>query len=215
MPEFHPQVLDSLRQPLETGDIAVARANARITFPARFQLIAAMNPCRCGWAGENGQACARGPKCAQSYQARVSGPLLDRIDLQIDIPPVTPADLALPPAPEGTAEAAARIASARAIQMERGALNAHLTGEAFDQYASPDEPGRALLLRACETLGLTARGYHRILRVARTLADLDQSEQVRRIHVAEALSARRASAKGQAISAPAALKTGQSLSTLR
>lgn len=215
LPEFHPQVLDSLRQPLETGDIAVARANARITFPARFQLIAAMNPCRCGWAGENGQACARGPKCAQSYQARVSGPLLDRIDLQIDIPPVTPADLALPPAPEGTAEAAARIASARAIQMERGALNAHLTGEAFDQYASPDEPGRALLLRACETLGLTARGYHRILRVARTLADLDQSEQVRRIHVAEALSARRASAKGQAISAPAALKTGQSLSTLR
>ncbi|HCR95778.1 MAG TPA: AAA family ATPase, partial [Oceanicaulis sp.] len=215
LPEFHPQVLDSLRQPLETGDIAVARANARITFPARFQLIAAMNPCRCGWAGENGQACARGPKCAQSYQARVSGPLLDRIDLQIDIPPVTPADLALPPAPEGTAEAAARIASARAIQMERGALNAHLTGEAFDQYASPDEPGRALLLRACETLGLTARGYHRILRVARTLADLDQSEQVRRIHVAEALSARRASAKGQAISTPAALNTGQSLSTLR
>lgn len=114
LPEFHPQVLDSLRQPIETGEIAVARANQRITFPARFQLVAAMNPCRCGWAGENGEACARGPKCAQSYQARVSGPMMDRIDLQIDVPPVTPADLALPPAPEGTAEAAARVAAARA-----------------------------------------------------------------------------------------------------
>jgi magnesium chelatase family protein len=208
-------VLDSLRQPLETGEIAVARANARITYPARFQLIAAMNPCRCGWAGENGQACARGPKCAQSYQARVSGPMMDRIDLQIDIPPVTPADLALPPAPEGTAEAAARVAAARAIQNERGALNAHLSGEAFDQFASPDEPGRALLLRACEAMGLTARGYHRVLRVARTLADLDQCEQVRRIHVAEALSARRAATQGQAVSTPAALKSAPSLSTLR
>ena len=141
--------------------------------------------------------------------------MLDRIDLQIDIPPVTPADLALPPAAEGTAEAAARVAHARALQMERGALNAHLTGETFDRYASPDEPGRALLLRACETLGLTARGYHRILRVARTLADLDQSEQVRRIHVAEALSARRASSTGQAVSMPAALQAGQTVSTLR
>lgn len=214
LPEFHPQVLDSLRQPLETGEIAVARANAKITFPARFQLIAAMNPCRCGWAGEDGQACGRGPKCVQSYQARVSGPLLDRIDLQIDIPPVTPADLALPPAPEGTAEVAERVAQARAIQTDRGVINARLSGETLDRYASPDEPGRALLLKACEAMGLTARGYHRVLRVARTLADLDQTEQIKRVHVAEALSARRARSVGQTVSRPQA-STNVPVSTLR
>ncbi|HAQ35429.1 MAG TPA: AAA family ATPase, partial [Alphaproteobacteria bacterium] len=103
LPEFHPQVLDSLRQPLETGEIVVARANAHITYPARFQLIAAMNPCRCGWAGTNGEACRRGPRCAADYQARVSGPMMDRIDLHVDVPPVTPADLALPSPAEGTA----------------------------------------------------------------------------------------------------------------
>jgi len=202
LPEFHPQVLDSLRQPLEAGEIAVARANIHITFPARFQLIAAMNPCRCGWAGENGKVCARGPKCAQNYQGRISGPLLDRIDLQIDIPPVTPADLALPPAAEGTAEVAMRVASARAIQDDRGVLNAHLSGDQLDRCAIPDEPGRALLLRACETMGLTARGYHRILRVARTLADLDGGKPVKRMHVAEALSARRARPESQQVSVP-------------
>ncbi|XBQ16783.1 MAG: YifB family Mg chelatase-like AAA ATPase [Oceanicaulis sp.] len=204
LPEFHPQVLDSLRQPLETGEIAVARANQRVTFPARFQLIAAMNPCRCGWGGENGQACARGPKCAQSYQARVSGPLMDRIDLQIDVPPVTPADLALPPAPEGTKEAAARVARARQAQTERGGLNARLSGEILDRVAAPDEAGRALLAKASEAMGLTARGYHRILRVARTIADLDGADGVRRIHVAEALSSRRARPAGQAVSRPGA-----------
>ena len=202
LPEFHPQVLDSLRQPLETGEIAVARANSRVTFPARFQLIAAMNPCRCGWAGENGQACARGPKCAQSYQARVSGPMMDRIDLQIDVPPVTPADLALPAAPEGTAEAAARVARARDIQSERGALNARLSGGELDRIAAPDGAGRELLAKASEAMGLTARAYHRILRVARTIADLDGADGVRRLHVAEALSARRARASGQAAARP-------------
>lgn len=207
LPEFHPQVLDSLRQPLETAEIAVARANQRVTFPARFQLIAAMNPCRCGWAGENGQPCARGPKCAETYQSRVSGPMMDRIDLQIDVPPVTPADLALPSAPEGTAEAAARVATARAAQMERGGLNARLSGDQLDRLAMPDEPGRALMARASEAMGLTARGYHRVLRVARTIADLDGAEGVRRIHVAEALGARRARGSGQPASRPAALSS--------
>jgi magnesium chelatase family protein len=197
-------VLDSLRQPLETGDIAVARANQRITFPARFQLIAAMNPCRCGWGGENGEACARGPKCAQGYQARVSGPMMDRIDLQIDVPPVTPADLALPPAPEGTAEAAARVAGARAVQAARGGLNARLGGDRLDTITAPDAPGAALLAKAAEAMGLTARAYHRILRVARTIADLDGADGVRRIHIAEALSARRARTTGQAVSRPGA-----------
>ncbi|PWE18400.1 AAA family ATPase [Marinicauda salina] len=205
LPEFHPQVLDSLRQPLETGSIAVARANSRVTFPARFQLIAAMNPCRCGWAGEDGQACARGPKCAESYQARISGPLLDRIDLQIDVPPVTPADLALPPALEGTAEVAARIAAARDIQAGRGELNARLSGETLDREAAPDAPGAALLSQAAEAMGLTARGYHRILRTARTIADLDGAGGVKRIHVAEALSARRATPAGQAVARPGAV----------
>ena len=207
LPEFHPQVLDSLRQPLETAEIAVARANSRITFPARFQLIAAMNPCRCGWAGENGVACARGPKCAQSYQARVSGPMMDRIDLQIDVPPVTPADLALPPAPEGTAEAAARVARARAVQSERGGLNARLSGADLDRIAAPDAAGRELLAKASEAMGLTARAYHRILRVARTIADLDGADGVRRLHVAEALSARRAQPTGQAAAAPGRVST--------
>lgn len=119
LPEFNPQALDSLRQPLETGDVTVARANRHVTYPARFQLVAAMNPCRCGGqAGADGIACRRGPRCAADYQARVSGPLMDRIDLQVETPPVTPADLALPPAPEGTAEAAARVAAARAAQID-------------------------------------------------------------------------------------------------
>lgn len=192
LPEFHPQVLDSLRQPLETGEIVVARANAHITYPARFQLIAAMNPCRCGWAGTNGEACRRGPRCAADYQARVSGPLMDRIDLHVDVPPVTPADLALSAPAEGTAEAAARIGEARSAQSERGRLNARLSADLLDHVAEPDSGGRALINQAAETMGLTARSYHRVLRTARTIADLDGSDGVRRVHIAEALSLRRA-----------------------
>jgi magnesium chelatase family protein len=194
LPEFAPQVLDSLRQPLETGRISVARANAHITYPARFQLVAAMNPCRCGSGGMDGVACRRGPRCASDYQARVSGPFMDRIDIQIDVPAVTPADLALPPASEGTAEVAARVAAARAVQMERngGLTNTELPQADLDRVAQPDEDGRTLLIKAAETLGLTARGYHRTLRVARTLADLSGSDSVRRLHIAEALSHRRA-----------------------
>ena len=192
LPEFHPQVLDSLRQPLETGEITVARANAHVSYPARFQLIAAMNPCRCGWAGADGRACRRGPRCAIDYQARISGPMLDRIDLQIDVPPVTPADLALPAPCEGSAEAAARIAAARAVQAERGRLNSELKPDQLDHVAEPDPKGRALLMQAAEMFGLTARSYHRVLRTARTIADLDGVEAVRRVHVAEALACRRA-----------------------
>lgn len=194
LPEFTPTVLDSLRQPLETGEISVARVNAHVRYPARFQLVAAMNPCRCGTGGANGIACRRGLRCAADYQARISGPFMDRIDIQIDVPAVTPADLALPPAQEGTAEIAARVARARQVQMERnsGLTNAELPQDRLDHVAEPDSDGRKLLIQAAETLGLTARGYHRVLRVARTLADLAGSERIHRLHIAESLAHRRA-----------------------
>jgi magnesium chelatase family protein len=199
LPEFQRAVLDSLRQPLETGKVAVARANAHVTFPARVQLIAAMNPCRCGHLGDASLACSRAPRCAVDYQTKVSGPLLDRIDLHIDVAAVSAADLVLPPPAEGSAEVAARVAAARAIQTARYEghgvrTNAEADGELLDRIATPDEPGRKLLAQAAEAMRLSARGYHRVLRVARTIADLAGSETVTRVHVAEALSYRRRAA---------------------
>ena len=193
LPEFTPQVLDSLRQPLETGEIAVARVNAHVRYPARFQLIAAMNPCRCGSGGADGVACRRGEACARGYQARISGPFMDRIDIQIDVPAVTPADLALPPASEGTPEVAARVARARDIQAARqSCTNAELTNAQIDEVCEVEADAKDLLVKAAETLGLTARGYHRVLRVARTLADLAGSDTLHRLHIAESLAHRRA-----------------------
>ncbi len=193
LPEFSPQVLDSLRQPLETGEINVSRVNARVKYPARFQLVAAMNPCRCGAGGADGIACRRGERCAIDYQARVSGPFMDRIDIQINVPAVTPADLALPPSKEGSKEIAARVLQAREIATKRngGRTNAEVSSEQLDHIAIPDKQGHALIQQAAETMGLTARGYHRVLRLARTLADLDGSDAVRRLHIAEALAHRR------------------------
>jgi magnesium chelatase family protein len=198
--EFQPQVLDSLRQPLETGEVAISRANHRITYPARFMLVAALNPCRCGRANEPGFACKRGPnaRCAADYQARLSGPLLDRIDLTIEVPAVTAADLILPPPAEGSAEVAARVAAAREAQAARFAAmgaphirtNAQASGPMLEDMAKPDAAGLKLLRDAAEAMRLSARGYHRVLRVARTLADLDAIEKVGRVHLAEALSYR-------------------------
>ena len=200
LPEFTPQVLDSLRQPMETGEIMIARANHRTTYPARFQLVAAMNPCRCGMALEPGYACRRGPneRCIAQYGARISGPLLDRIDLRIEVAAVTAADLILPPPAEGSAEAAARVAAARALQSARYAAlglpaattNATCPATVIESAAAPDAEGAALIRNAAETMRLSARGFHRTLRVARTLADLDGEAQVRRLHLAEALSYR-------------------------
>lgn len=191
LPEFSAQALDALRQPLETGQVLIARANHHVTYPARILLAAAMNPCRCG-GGPGAGACRRGPRCAIDYQSRLSGPLLDRIDIQLDVPPVTAADLALPPPIEGTAESAARVARSREAQAARGAgLNAVLDLESLERIAAPDAPGAALLAKAAESLALSARAYHRTLKVARTIADLDGSDAVRRIHIAEALSLKR------------------------
>ncbi|HYD89624.1 MAG TPA: YifB family Mg chelatase-like AAA ATPase [Vitreimonas sp.] len=190
LPEFSQQALDALRQPLESGQVLIARANHHVTYPARILLAAAMNPCRCG-GGSGAGVCRRG-RCAIDYQARLSGPLLDRIDIQLDVPPVTAADLALPPPIEGTAEAAARVGRAREAQTAREAgLNATLALEDLERVAAPDAPGAALLAKAAESLALSARAYHRTLKVARTIADLDGSDAVRRIHVAEALSLKR------------------------
>jgi magnesium chelatase family protein len=198
LPEFTPQALDSLRQPLETGEVIVARANAHVRYPARVQLVAAMNPCRCGYGGLGKGHCGKAPRCQRDYQNRVSGPLLDRIDLQIETPPVTAADLALPPPAEGTAEAAARVAAARAAQAARGGLNAALEGERLTLAAGLDDPARALLTRAAEAGRLTARGWTRTLRLARTIADLDCAAFVRRVHVAEALIYRRTGVAAEA-----------------
>jgi magnesium chelatase family protein len=198
LPEFAPQVLDGLRQPLEAGETVIARANHRIAYPSRVQLVAAMNPCRCGGGGP-GISCKRGPRCADDYQARISGPLLDRIDLQIEVPAVSAADLTLPSAAEGSADVRARVAAARERARERyrrlspsGAprTNAEASGSILEAAAAPDAEGLALLRQAAETLRLSARGYHRTLKVGRTLADLDGAETVARVHVAEALSYR-------------------------
>jgi len=192
LPEFQRAVLDSLRQPLETGKVDVARANAHVSFPARVQLVAAMNPCRCGHLGDAALACSRAPKCAVDYQTRVSGPMLDRIDLHVEVDPVSAADLALPPPAEGSAEVAARVTAARALQTARGVRsNAELDGELLELHATPDDAGKQLLMQAAAAMRLSARSYTRMLRVARTIADLAGSEQVTRIHVAEALSYRR------------------------
>jgi magnesium chelatase family protein len=193
-------VLDSLRQPLETGSIAIARANHHASFPSRFMLVAAMNPCRCGQANDPGHACRRGPnlRCAADYQARISGPLLDRIDLHIEVPAVSAADLILPPPNEGSAEVAARVARARDIQLRRyaalnlpdGRTNAQAQGEVLERVARPDGSGLTLLREAADAMRLSARGYHRVLKVARTLADLDGADTLGRVHLAEALSYR-------------------------
>ncbi len=167
MPEFPRQTLEALRQPLETGRVTIARANAHVTYPARVQLVAAMNPCRCGFLDDPAQACSRAPRCALDYQAKISGPLFDRIDLHVEVPAVRASDLSLPPPSEGSADIAARVAAARARQTKRYAeveesqrprTNAEADGTLLEHIASPEPEGRRLLTEAAERMKLTARG---------------------------------------------------------
>ncbi|QPH52742.1 YifB family Mg chelatase-like AAA ATPase [Pontivivens ytuae] len=195
-PEFPRQVLETLRQPVETGDVIVARANAHVRYPCRFMLVAAANPCRCGYLPDPSRACAKAPVCGQDYLGRVSGPLMDRFDIRIDVAPVSVGDLASASPGEPSAPVAQRVAAARQRQAERYAdlpdvtTNADAEGDLLDRVATPDDEGRALLSQIAERHRLTARGYHRILRVARTIADLAGEEAVARPHIAEAVAYR-------------------------
>ena len=202
LPEFSAQVLDSLRQPLESGETIIARANYRVNYPSRFQLVAAMNPCRCGMAGEPGHRCRRGERCVTDYQDRISGPFLDRIDIRIDVPAVSAADIIAPTMSESSEVVAKRVLKARQIQEQRyqalnvglgQKTNAHVSAKIIEQVARPDSEGTKLMIDAANSLKFSARAYHRILKVARTIADLDGSKCVRRIDLAEAIAYRVAS----------------------
>ncbi len=191
LPEFGRPVLESLRQPMETGRTTVARAAAHVTYPARFQLIAAMNPCRCGHLGDPARECGRAPRCGEDYQSRISGPLLDRIDLMVEVQPATAAELAAAPCGEASAVVALRVADARARQQDRAAAGGPTVNAEVDVATlSLDAPARALLQQAMERLSLSPRGYTRVLRVARTIADLAGAEIIGRMHIAEALALR-------------------------
>lgn len=195
-PEYPRGVLETLRQPIETGDVTVARANAHVKYPCKFLLMAAANPCKCGYLADPARACARVPGCGEDYLGRISGPLMDRFDLKVDVPPVAFQDLDLPPSGESSADVAARVQEAREVQQKRFdgidgvRVNADASGALLDEIATPDADGKALLLQAAERVGLSARGYHRVLRVARTIADLSGHDQITRTDVAEAISFR-------------------------
>lgn len=195
-PEFPRTVLETLRQPIETGDVVIARANAHIRYPCQFLLVAAANPCKCGYLADAARACNRAPLCGDDYLGRISGPLMDRFDIRLEVPPVTVEDLGLPDSGDPTEVVAARVRDARSRQTERFKdfpdcrVNADAEGELLEEISKPDAEGAELLKRAAEKFRLTARGYHRVLRVARTIADLDESANVQKHHLAEAISFR-------------------------
>ena len=197
-PEYNRAVLETLRQPIETGEVVVARANAHIRYPCRFMLVAAANPCKCGYLTDPSRACARVPICGEDYLGRISGPLMDRFDLRVEVPPVAFTDLELPSDGDSSSVIANRVAMAREVQDARFSdqdgmwVNADAEGAILEEIAAPDSEGKELLLKVAEKFGLSARGYHRVMRVARTIADLEGVEAVRKPHIAEAAGYRMA-----------------------
>ena len=192
LPEFDRKVLEVLREPLESGSIRVSRAARQADFPAQFQLVAAMNPCPCGYLGHYTGRCHCTPDQVLRYRRKISGPLLDRIDLQIEVPAVEPEDLSRGPAGATSAEVRARVEGARERMQERqGKENARLTAREIDAHCATDAAGAALLKQAIAKLGLSARGYHRVLKVARTIADVADSGNITSSHIAEAIQYRR------------------------
>jgi magnesium chelatase family protein len=193
LPEFSRAVLETLRQPVETGEVMVARANAHVTYPCRFMLVAAANPCKCGYMGDAQRACGRAPQCGADYMGRISGPLMDRFDLRVHVPALSLRELDDLTPGESSAAVAKRVAAARTIQAARyegqatARLNSDAEGQLLEQVARADNAGRETLLKAAEKFKLTARGYHRVLRVSRTIADLDGDTEVNRDHILEAL----------------------------
>lgn len=198
LPEFARGTLESLRQPLETGEAVVARANAHVTYPAKFQLVAAMNPCRCGYLGDADMECTKAPRCGGDYQAKLSGPLLDRIDIQVEVGAVSLTDLAEKGEGERSSVVATRVAEARARQEERYRnygghvlVNAHADSELIEAVAPMGEAAKTMFVNAAERLKLSARAYHRMMKVALTIADLAGAPEITQAHIAEALSYRR------------------------
>ena len=195
-PEFPRNVLETFRQPIETGEVIVARANAHVRYPCRFMLVAAANPYKCGYLADPARACARAPICGEDYLGRISGPLMDRFDLRIEVPPVAFSDLNIPDTGDSSPTIAARIQKARDVQTQRfegikgHRVNADAEGNILEEIATPEPAGLELLLKVAERMGLSARGYHRVLRVARTIADLEGCKTIQRDHIAEAISFR-------------------------
>ncbi|MCQ2741145.1 MAG: YifB family Mg chelatase-like AAA ATPase [Alphaproteobacteria bacterium] len=198
LPEFNRPTLEALRQPLENGQINISRVNAHTSYPADFQLIAAMNPCRCGYLGNKDKECTRAPICAKEYMSKISGPLLDRIDIKIEVPPVNPWDLADIKKGESSKTIQARVIAARKIQTERLAKlglseftsNASLKGKILEEICQLEKEAETLLITFAEKNSLSARAYHRTLRLARTIADLQNESKILKLHVAEALAYR-------------------------